>query len=122
MTDTKPDIFRRVTSGVAEDVFNQSIVDTVADVRFDSNNKNQSGKPVIRNFDYYNDTYKLDLPDVPFSAYGQGEKLLSFFGPTYQDARNELCETTHPQFCGGDVSLDPTACFDQLKKNERVEG
>ena len=87
MTDTKPDIFRRVTSGVAEDVFNQSIVDTVADVRFDSNNKNQSGKPVIRNFDYYNDTYKLDLPDVPFSAYGQGEKLLSFFGPTYQDAR-----------------------------------
>jgi len=87
MTGTKPDIFKRVTSGVAEDVFNQSIVDTVADVRFDSNNKNQSGKPVIRNFDYYNDTYKLDLPDVPFSAYGQGEKLLSFFGPTYQDAR-----------------------------------
>ena len=61
MTGTDPDIFKRVTSGVAEDVFNQSIVDKVEDVRFDSRNRNEGGKPVIRNFDYYNNKYQLDL-------------------------------------------------------------
>ncbi len=87
MTGTDPDIFKRVTSGVAEDVFNQSIVDKIEDVRFDSRNRNEGGKPVIRNFDYYNNKYQLDLPDVPFSAYGQGEKPLRFFGPNYQQFR-----------------------------------
>ena len=87
MTGTKPDIFKRVTSGVAEDVFNQSIVDKVEDVRFDSRNRTEGGKPVIRNFDYYNNKYQLDLPDVPFSAYGQGERPLQFFGPNYQEFR-----------------------------------
>ena len=87
MTGTDPDIFKRVTSGVAEDVFNQSIVDKVADVRFDSRNKTETGKPVIRNFDYYNNKYQLDLPDVPFSAYGQGENPLRFFGPNYASFR-----------------------------------
>lgn len=87
MVGTNPDIFKRVTSGVAEDVFNQSIVDKVEDVRFDSRNRTETGKPVIRNFDYYNNKYQLDLPDVPFSAYGQGERPLQFFGPNYADFR-----------------------------------
>jgi len=87
MAGTDPDIFKRVTSGVAEDVFNQSIIDKLEDVRFDSRNRTESGKPVIRNFDYYNNKYQLDLPDVPFSAYGQGERPLQFFGPNYQEFR-----------------------------------
>jgi len=87
MLEKNPDIFKRVTSGVAEDVFNQSIVDKIADVRFDSRNKSQGGKPVIRNFDYYNNKYELDLPNVPFSAYGQGERPLQFFGGNYADFR-----------------------------------
>lgn len=87
MVDKDPDIFKRVTSGVTEDVFNQSIIDKLEDVRFDSRNRTESGKPVIRNFDYYNNKYQLDLPDVPFSAYGQGERPLQFFGPNYQEFR-----------------------------------
>ncbi|OUW99555.1 MAG: hypothetical protein CBD88_00505 [Flavobacteriales bacterium TMED228] len=87
MVDKDPDIFKRVTSGVTEDVFNQSIVDKIKDVRFDSRNKSEGGKPTIRNFDYYNNKYELDLPNVPFSAYGQGERPLQFFGGNYADFR-----------------------------------
>jgi hypothetical protein len=80
----EPNIFTRVTSGVQENLFGDAIINQIEEIRGTNTRDSSTGRLKVQPSKFYDEKFKLDLPDVPFEAYSQGEFAFPPIPVTYE--------------------------------------